>query len=98
MKRTTTAKTLAIAAITVLALGIAPLARADNKGCTNQTLKGTFVHTASGFETAPPAIAGPLVGVGTDTFDGKGCHDHCNYQPKWQHSPADRNGHIQSEF
>jgi hypothetical protein len=72
MKRTTTVKTLAIAAITVLALGIAPLARADNKGCTNETLKGTFVHTASGFETAPPAIAGPLVGVGTDTFDGKG--------------------------
>ena len=72
MKRTTTAKTLAVAAITVLALGIAPLASADNKGCTNETLKGTFVHTASGFETAPPAIAGPLVGVGTDTFDGKG--------------------------
>lgn len=67
MKRTTTAKTLAIAAITVLALGIAPLARADDKGCTNETLKGTFVHTGSGFVKADP-----LAGVGTDTFDGEG--------------------------
>jgi hypothetical protein len=73
MRRSTIGQTLAIAAVTALALGMAPTAKADNnKGCTNETLKGTFVHTASGFETSPPAIAGPLVGVGTDTFDGKG--------------------------
>jgi hypothetical protein len=70
MKRSTIGKLFAIAA--AIALGIAPAARAENKGCSNATLKGTFVHTASGFETAPPAIAGPLVGVGTDTFDGNG--------------------------
>ena len=65
-------KTFAIAAVAALALGIAPAAKANDKGCSNATLKGTFVHTASGFETAPPSIAGPLVGVGTDTFDGNG--------------------------
>lgn len=59
--------TLAIAAVAALALGIAPAAKADNKGCSNATLKGTFVHAASGFEAA-----GPLAGVGTDTFDGNG--------------------------
>jgi hypothetical protein len=72
MKRSTIGKAFAIAAATALALGIAPVAKADNKGCTNATLKGTYVHTASGFETAPPSIAGPLVGVGLDTFDGNG--------------------------
>ena len=72
MKRNNIAQTLAIAAIVVLASGMASTAKAADKGCTNETLKGTFVHTASGFETARPSIAGPLVGVGTDTFDGKG--------------------------
>ena len=71
MKRSTIGKTFAIAAIAALALGIAPAAKADNKGCSNAMLKGTFVHTASGYETAPP-IAGPFVGVGVDTFDGNG--------------------------
>jgi hypothetical protein len=73
MKRSTIAKTFAIAAITALALGMAPTAKADNyKGCSNASLKGTFSHMATGFSTAPPAMAGPLAGVGTDTFDGNG--------------------------
>jgi hypothetical protein len=73
MKRSTIAQTFTIAAVTALALGIAPIAKADsNKGCSNATLKGTFAHTATGFVTAPPAMAGPLTGVGTDTFDGNG--------------------------
>jgi hypothetical protein len=72
MKRSTIGKTFTIAAAAALVLGIAPAAKADNKGCSNATRKGTFVHTASGFETAPPSMAGPLVGVGTDTFDGAG--------------------------
>jgi hypothetical protein len=72
MKRCTIAKNFAIAAVTALALGMAPTANADSKGCSNATLKGIFAHRASGFEIAPPAIAGPLVGVGTDTFDGDG--------------------------
>lgn len=72
MKRSSIAKTFAIAAVTALALGMAPTAKADNKGCSNATLKGTFVHIGTGFTTAPPAEAGPFAGLGTDTFDGRG--------------------------
>ena len=68
----TTTKAFTIAAVTLLALAVAPMAKAADKGCSNATLRGTFVHTASGFEIAPPAIAGPIAGVGTDTFDGNG--------------------------
>jgi hypothetical protein len=71
-KHKTIAKTFAIAAITALALGMAPTAKADNKGCSNVSLRGTFAHIATGFVTAPPAMAGPFAGVGTDTFDGNG--------------------------
>ena len=72
MKSSTIAKTFTIAAVIALALGIAPTAKADDKGCSNATLKGSFAHRASGSVTAPPAMAGPLAGVGTDTFDGFG--------------------------
>jgi hypothetical protein len=72
MKRSTTGKAFALAALAALALTVAPMAKADNKGCSNATIKGTFAHMATGFETAPPALAGPLVGVGTDTLDGNG--------------------------
>jgi hypothetical protein len=65
MKRYTIAKTFTIAAVAVLALGISPSAKADNKGCSK--LKGTFAHMGNGFVTA-----GPLAGLGTDTFDGNG--------------------------
>src|SRR5262249_23185880 len=66
------AKTFAIAAAAMLALSLAPTAKADNNGCSNATLKGAFVDNAIGFSTSPPAMAGPLGGVLTDTFDGKG--------------------------
>jgi hypothetical protein len=72
MKRSTIAKTFAIAAITVLALGVAPTAKADNKGCSNATLTGTFAFTSSGVITSPPARSGPFAEVGTQTFDGAG--------------------------
>jgi len=62
-------KTFTIAAVTALVLGIGPQARADDQGCTNANLKGTFSHIGTGFITAP---AGTLAGVGTDTFDGNG--------------------------
>jgi len=42
MKRSTIAKTFTIAAVTALALGLAPTAKAADKGCTNATLQGTF--------------------------------------------------------
>jgi len=72
MKRSTIAKTFAIAAITALGMGLAPAAKAESRGCSNATLRGTFAHRATGFVTAPPAMAGPLAGVGTDFFDGNG--------------------------
>src|SRR5579864_85931 len=71
MKRTTIANIFAIAVGTALALGLAPTAKAD-QACSNATLNGTFAYTNTGFITAPPALAGPFAGVGTQTFDGKG--------------------------
>jgi hypothetical protein len=70
MKRTTIANIFAIAVGPALALGLASTARAD-QGCSNATLNGTFAYTNAGF-TAPPSLAGPFAGVGTQTFDGKG--------------------------
>jgi hypothetical protein len=72
MKRSTIAKTFTIAAVTVLALVLAPTAKADDKGCTNATLNGTFAQKGTGVITAPPSIAGPMANVGTLTFDGRG--------------------------
>lgn len=72
MKLSTIAKTFPIAAAAVLALGMAPEAKAESKGCSNASLKGSFSHRGSGSTTTPPALAGPFAGVGTDTFDGNG--------------------------
>ena len=67
------AKTLTIAAVTTLALGIAPKAKADDKGCSEATLKGHhFAYTSTGSLTAPAAFAGPYAEVGTQYFDGNG--------------------------
>ena len=72
MKYNAIGKNFAVAAAAALALALAPMAKADNKGCSNASIKGTFAHMANGFITAPPAMAGPEAGVGTDTFDGNG--------------------------
>jgi hypothetical protein len=71
MKSSTIAKTFAI---TALALGIASTANAEDKGCSEATLKGTFAYTSTGFIVAAPLppIVGPLAEVGTQYFDGKG--------------------------
>ena len=66
------AKTFTIAAVTAFALAISPTANADDKGCSNATLKGTFAYTSTGFITAPPDFAGPYAEVGQQVFDGKG--------------------------
>src|SRR5262249_48934727 len=42
------------------------------KGCSNLTLKGSFVSRDAGHLTAPPAMAGPFAGVSILTFDGNG--------------------------
>ena len=72
MKRSTIAKTFTMAAVTALALGISPAAKADDKGCSNATLRGTYAQTGSGVITAPPDQAGPFANVGTLIFDGNG--------------------------
>lgn len=70
MKRSTLARTFTIAAVTVVALGLAPTAKADNKGCDNTTVQGTFAQRGTGVIVAPPSLAGPTANVGTLTFDG----------------------------
>lgn len=72
MKRSTISTTFAIAAVTALVLGLATTAKANDKGCSNATLIGTFGFTSTGFITTPPAVAGPFAGVGTQAFDGNG--------------------------
>lgn len=72
MKRSNTAKTFAIAAISALALSIAPAAMAADKGCSNATLQGTFAFNGTGTIISPPVVAGPLANVNTLTFDGIG--------------------------
>ncbi len=72
MKRSTIAKTFTMVAVTALALGIAPTAKADDKGCSNATLRGTYAYTSTGSIAAPPEIAGPIAEVGTQVFDGQG--------------------------
>ena len=72
MTRNSIAKTFAIGAVAALALGLAPLAKAERKECSVATLEGSFVRKDTGFVTAPPANAGPLAGVHLVTFDGGG--------------------------
>ena len=70
MKRSTIAKTFT--AVAAFALAIAPCAKAEDKGCTNNTLRGTYAYTGTGTAVAPPQIAGPVAEVGTQTFNGGG--------------------------
>ena len=71
MKRNTTANTFAIAAA-ILVLSMAPSAKAQNRGCSNGIIKGTFAFTASGSVTAPPSLPEAIAEIGTQTFDGVG--------------------------
>jgi hypothetical protein len=72
MQHSTIRKTFTMAAVTALALAILPTAKADNKGCSNATLRGSYAQTGSGVITAPPDQAGPFANVGTLVFDGNG--------------------------
>ena len=68
MKRSTIAKAFTIAAVTALALGIAPTAKAQ--GCSGLSLNGTFAYKGTGTIVSPAAMAGPIDEVGTLTFNG----------------------------
>jgi hypothetical protein len=69
----TIAKTLTIAAVAAIALGIAPQAKAD---CSEATLKGHhFAYTSTGALVAAPipsSVWGPYAEVGVQYFDGAG--------------------------
>jgi hypothetical protein len=41
-------------------------------GCSENTLKGRFAFTATGFLVAPSPIAGPFGAIGAQSFDGNG--------------------------
>ena len=74
MKRNRIAKTFIIAAVSALAMGIAPAAKAaSNKGCSVASLNGTYADKDTGF-IIPGANAAPLpfAGVNAITFDGNG--------------------------
>ncbi len=72
MMKRSFAKTFTVIAVIALALAIASTAYADDKGCSNATLQGTFAYTSSGSIASPPEIAGPFAEVGTQSFDGVG--------------------------
>jgi hypothetical protein len=72
MKRSTIRKTFTMAAVTALALALSSTAKADDKGCSNATLRGSYAQTGTGVITAPPDQAGPFANVGTLVFDGNG--------------------------
>jgi hypothetical protein len=69
---TTLGKVFTVAAALTLALAIAPAVRASDKGCSNNTLRGSYAQTGTGVITAPPDQAGPFANVGTIVFDGNG--------------------------
>jgi hypothetical protein len=71
MKRSIIAKTFTIAALTVLAVAVAPTANAGDRGCTNASIKGTFAFEATGSHF-PPTGASLLDVVFAQTFDGSG--------------------------
>jgi hypothetical protein len=72
MKCSNTTKTFTIAAISALALSLTPAAMADNKGCSNTTLQGSFSFIGTGIIIAPPVVAGPTASVNVLNFDGNG--------------------------
>ena len=65
-------KVFAVAAVVALAFEVAPAAKAGDKGCSVETLHGSYAQTGSGVITAPPDQAGPFANVGTLVFDGRG--------------------------
>jgi|SRR5690348_3187585 hypothetical protein len=74
MTRNTIAKSFTMAAITALALSVAPTAKADDKGCSNLSISGsTFAVTTTGYAVAAPAPVGPAFAqVSMQTFGDGG--------------------------
>jgi len=62
----------ALGAVTVLICILNGAGYAQNGGCGNWSLQGTFVFTVTGQILAPAAAAGPVSGIAITTFDGAG--------------------------
>jgi hypothetical protein len=73
MKLTNSAKAIAIT-IAALALGSSPWAMAEEHGCSEANLRGTWAYTSLGTIVSAPiaVLVGPYAEVGTMYFDGKG--------------------------
>jgi hypothetical protein len=71
MKGSTIAKTLTIAAVTALALSVPPTAKAQDRGCSNVTLRGTYIQNYTGFNVSGSSIT-PVAAVLALTFQGNG--------------------------
>ena len=71
MKHNTIAKTFAVAALAALALAIAPAAKANDRGCTNNSLRGSFAFKGSGSVIDPTGVF-LLDVLFVQTFDGNG--------------------------
>jgi hypothetical protein len=88
-----------MAAVTALALAIAPTAKAQINLCSNATLHGTFAYTGTGIITAPPDGRRPVANVGTQYFDGNGgTTGAATLSGNGTSSTSDHNGHIYPEF
>jgi hypothetical protein len=72
MMKSNFAKIVLAVTVAALAPGTASTAYADDKGCSNSSLHGTFAYTSTGTIVTPPEIAGPVAEVGSQTFDGVG--------------------------
>jgi hypothetical protein len=75
MTRAMAPTTLATIFMTLLVLGTAPTARADEpRACSNASLRGSFGFTSQGSLVAnlPPPVLGPFGEIGRQTFDGRG--------------------------
>ncbi len=70
------AKTFTFAAVAALVLSFAPTARAQDRGCSNMTLQGTYAQRYTGFAVSGPAVSAsaitPIANVVALTFDGHG--------------------------
>jgi hypothetical protein len=79
MKHSTIAKIFAFAAVSALALSTAPTANADNRGCSNASIKGTFAFRGAGSAIEPPSVF-LLDVVFAQTFDGDGALTSTGFQ------------------
>ena len=80
MKRSNIANAFAITAFAVLALGVAPTAKAHDKACSKATLQGNYTHIATGFFISPGSMATPFAAVSTITYDGNGAFTETGIQ------------------